>query len=235
LKTFSASFAINEFMSDNADRAGHQPFDKTADDLRAGAAVLFWLSDVYLNAPRSEAIEALRLGSPLDFWPLDRSHPDTIAGLERLELFLADWSPDRMSVLEADYTRLFIGVERTLAPPYESVYLSEEHILFEKETAAVRKWYAKYGLQVPQLHISPDDHIGYELFFLARLENRVASLLDSGETEAAVAVRNDSHRFVDAHLNRWVGLFVSRVLEHSQTDFYAAIGLLTRSVVEQGR
>jgi TorA maturation chaperone TorD len=222
-------------MSDTGNRAGHQPFDETANDFRAGASVLFWLSDAYLNAPRAEAIEALLSGSPLDSWPLDRSHPDTIVGLERLERFCADWTPDRLSIVEADYTRLFIGVERTLAPPYESVYLSEEHILFEKETLAVRKWYGEYGLQVPQLHILPDDHIGYELFFLARLKNRVASLLDGGETEAAVAVRNDSRRFVDVHLRRWVGVFVSLVLEHSQTDFYAAIGLLTRSVVEQGR
>lgn len=220
---------------DTRNRAGDQPSDESVGRFHAWASALFFLSDAYLNAPRAEVITALRSGSLLDYWPLDHTHADTVAGLERLERYCADWSPDRMAILEDDYTRLFIGLGKTLAPPYESVYLSEEHILFEKETLAVREWYAKYRLQVPQLHILPDDHVGYELFFLARLKNRVASLLDSGETEAAVAVRDDSHRFVDAHLSRWVGLFVSRVLEHSQTDFYAAIGLLTRSVVEQAR
>jgi TorA maturation chaperone TorD len=138
-----------------------------------------------------------------------------------------------MALLEDDYTRLFIGVGQTLAPPYESVYLGEEHILFERETLEVRKWYEKHGLRVPELHVVPDDHIGYELFFVARLCERAASLMDSGEAEAADKIRNDTRRFVDAHPNRWVGLFVRRILEHSRTDFYAAIGLLTRSVVEQ--
>lgn len=199
----------------------------------ARASVLFFLSDGYLNAPRTDVIETLRSGEALASWPLDRTHPDTAAGLERLERFCIDWSPDRMTLLEVDYTRLFIGVGKTLAPPYESVYLSEEHILFEKETLAVREWYGKYALRVPQLNVLPDDHIGYELFFLARLCERAASLLDKGETEAAAVVIGDSRRFVDAHPRRWVGAFVSRILEHSQTDFYAAIGLLTRAVVER--
>ena len=206
-----------------------------ADRFRAFAAVLFFLSDAYLNAPRADVIVALQSGSFLEYWPFDRTHSDVADGLERLGRFCADWSPDRMAFLEDDHTRLFIGVGRTLAPPYESVYLSEEHILFEKETLAVRKWYRKYGLQVPQLHVLPDDHIGYELFFLARLSERVVSLLESAETEAAIAVRTDMRRFVDDHPFRWVHMFVDRVLKHCQTDFYAATGLLTRFVVEQCR
>jgi TorA maturation chaperone TorD len=170
----------------------------------------------------------------LDYWPFDCAHPDAAAGIERLNRYLAKWSPDDIAVLEGDYTRLFIGLERTLAPPYESVYLSEEHILFEKETLAVREWYAKYGLQVPLLNTQPDDHIGYELFFLARLSERVASLIDGGETEAAVGVAKDRQRFVQSHPHRWVHMLVSRILEFSQTDYYAGIGLLTKSVVELG-
>ena len=200
---------------------------------QARASVLYFLSDVYLNAPRADVIETLRSGGLRESWPLDRRHRDTVAGFERLERFNNDWSPERMALLEDDYTRLFIGVGKTLAPPYESVYLSEEHILFERETLEVRKWYGEYGLQVPHLHVVPDDHIGYELFFLARLCDRAASLLDIGKQEAAAAVVSDSQRFVDAHPNRWVGLFVDRILEHSETDFYPAIGLLTRSVLEQ--
>jgi TorA maturation chaperone TorD len=202
---------------------------------QAHASVLYFLSDAYLNAPRADVIQALRSGGLLESWPLDRNHPDTAAGLERLERFYTNWSPDRIDLLEDDYTRLFIGVGKTLAPPYESVYLSEEHILFERETLEVRHWYAKHGLGVPQQHVVPDDHIGYELFFLARLCERVGFYLDSGDTQATAAVRDDIRIFIDAHPHRWVGLFVSRMLKHAHTDFYPAIGLLTRSAVEQVR
>lgn len=180
-------------------------------------------------------MESMRSGGLSESWPLDRTHPDAAAGLERLERHNTGWSPDRIALLEDDYTRLFIGIGRTLAPPYESVYSSEEHILFERETLAVREWYEKYGLRVPQLNVLPDDHIGYELFFVARLCERAASLLRDGDTEAATAVINDSRRFVESHPHRWVGLFVNDILERSQTDFYPAIALLTRSVVEQVR
>jgi len=199
---------------------------------QAKASVLYFLSDAYLNSPRTEVMETLRSGGLLESWPLDRNQPDTADGLDRLKRFFTDWSPDQMSILEDDYTRLFVGVGKTLAPPYESVYLSEEHILFERETLEVREWYAKYGLRVPQLHVVPDDHIGYELFFVARLKERAASLLDCGETEAAADVIGDSQRFVEAHPHRWAGMLVNRIMEHARTDFYAAIGLLTRSVLE---
>ena len=195
--------------------------------------MLYFLSDAYLNVPRADVMETMWSGGLLESWPLDRTHTDAAAGLERMVRFTTDWTPDSMALLEWDYMRLFIGVGKTHAPPFESVYLSEEHILFERETLEVRQWYAKYGLRVPQLHVVPDDHIGYELFFVARLSDRVASLLDSGETEAATAVREDCRRFVETHPHRWVDLFVSRILGHAQTDFYAAIGLMTRSVVQQ--
>ena len=50
-----------------------------------------------------------------------------------------------MREMHDDHRRLFLGPERVLACPYESVYLNEEHLTFGSQTLAVREWYSRYG------------------------------------------------------------------------------------------
>lgn len=60
-------------------------------------------------------------------------------------------------------------VGKVLAPPWGSVYMSEERLVFQKETLEVRNWYREFGLAAENLYREPDDHIALELGFLAHL------------------------------------------------------------------
>ena len=94
----------------------------------------------------------------------------TKAGLE----FLQKWGKNGISdeiydKMRAEYTRLFIGLDKVKAPPWELVHLGKDRLIFQERTLEVRAWYKRFGLQAEKLHQEPDDHIGLELLFLSQL------------------------------------------------------------------
>lgn len=94
--------------------------------------------------------------------PFGRWHgvcaPDVEAGLARLAETLP--AVDARAVQE-EFWYLFGALGPAAAPPWESVYLDREHVIFGAETLQMRALYARFGLVF--------DHIGLELEFLARL------------------------------------------------------------------
>ncbi|MBK8797751.1 MAG: molecular chaperone TorD family protein [Anaerolineales bacterium] len=109
-------------------------------------------------------------------WPLAPDAPDVAAGLHLLRTTLCEENAVQalLPALREEYTVLFIGLERVAAPPWESVYLSRDHLLFDEQTLQVRDAYAAFGLQIPHIDREPDDHIGFELLFLAHLMQQAA-------------------------------------------------------------
>lgn len=115
----------------------------------------------------------------------------------------------------AEFHRLFVGPDRLVAPPYESVYRSDQPLLMQPETLAVRAHYRAHGLAAQPGQ--PDDHLATELAFYALLQER-------GLTEAQRA-------FYAEHLQHWVGAFCSRVIAGSRSPFYQALAAITDAVI----
>ena len=122
-----------------------------------------------------------------------------------------------------DFNQLFVGPGSILAPPWESVYRSREHLLFDKTTHQVRKQYHDFGLQFIQENNEPDDHLIIELEFMMHLNdlclnedhhNRLAELLPK------------QIYFLDEHLSQWIPLFTEKIMKSAQTDLYKGAGML---------
>jgi len=163
---------------------------------------------------------------------IESHHPSMVKGAKIMQEFCKRWVPEQIDDLKFDYTRLFIGLESTLAPPYESVYLSQDHVMFDKQTLKVRLFYEKYELQVPGKNVEPDDHIGYELHFIALLCHRIIAEFQEGRNEGADQTIVDLSNFLDRHLLLWLDAFVDRIVKHARTDYLRGIALLTQSSVE---
>ena len=52
-----------------------------------------------------------------------------------------------LSDLQHEYMRLFIGPEKLIAPPWESVYRSKSGLLFQENTLTVRDIYRRNGFR----------------------------------------------------------------------------------------
>ena len=134
-----------------------------------------------------------------------------------------------MDDLAADFAAIYL-TGALGASPYESYWLSDDHLICQDAMFDMRTLYAEAGLKVPDWRMRPDDHLVFQLQFLARQLNK--------------AGKNDDWRsiatFLDYHLLRWLPDFASRVVNRCDTPFYAALALLTdvwclqlRGLIEQ--
>jgi TorA maturation chaperone TorD len=170
--------------------------------------------------------------------PLEISgQSDMQAGLNRLHAWEigkeGGLSEDEFSDLLEDYTRLFIGPGRVLAPPWESVYFNDERMVFQQQTLQVREWYRRFGLQAESLHREPDDHIGIELAFLAHLTQLGLQALERGDEIGLSSLLEARSEFMQGHLLQWGPRFCGLVLKESRTDFYQGVALLLRGKLSE--
>jgi TorA maturation chaperone TorD len=164
--------------------------------------------------------------------PFAGKQPDVISGSSLLRSWLLEnkkrGEDEILSDLQADYTPLFIGPGKVLAPPYESVHFSSDRLMFQKETLQVRQWYARFGLQSEKIYNEPDDHIGLELIFMAHLASQAAVAAGQGDDETLDRMLEAQREFASKHLFRWAFRWCDQVCEHTRTDFFRGIALMTR-------
>ena len=129
---------------------------------------------------------------------------------------------------KVDYSRLFLGPFKLLAPPYGSVYL-EDGKLMGNSTFAARDLYEQEGLDIV-LKDAPD-HINAELEFMYFLVLKEAEARDNSDFKEAARLREKQASFLQIHLGRWVRPFAHNIEINAQTEFYKALGLATKNFV----
>lgn len=218
--------------------AGSALADNLADNLESHAAAWAVLSQLLGSIPADDVLDRVRDPQLLETWPLGVSDPATRRGL-RL------WARSRerreaAAVVEPDYRRVFHGPGRVPAPPYESVHVGVDGLVFDAETVAVRSFYRRFGLEVARLNRDPDDHVSPELELLATLAVRALDELDTPSDDGGRAVPSTAvdlvegiGRFLDHHVLAWVPRFGELLSEHAQTDFVAGLGQLLVGTLRQ--
>ncbi len=129
--------------------------------------------------------------------------------------------------MRRDYARLFVGPNRLLAPPWESVYLSTEHLIFERQTLEVRQQYQRYGIETQHPNVEPDDHIGLELRFVAHLNGLVLFALEKDDSALQIEALAALGRFLSEHLLQWSPEFLGQVKTSANTLYYRGVAQLT--------
>lgn len=139
---------------------------------------------------------------------------------------------DAYDRLHWDYTRMFVGPYKLPAPPWESAYLNEQRLLFQKETLQVRYAYLKYGFRPRHFRQEADDHLGLELDFMFQLAKMALEKLKAGDLFGLSELVNDSRAFLEAHLLKWVPDLTRDVVENADTDFYKGMAKILHGYLE---
>jgi len=134
--------------------------------------------------------------------------------------------------LRRDYTRLFVGPHRLLAPPWESAYRTEERLIFQEHTLEVRQAYLEYRLRPAGDTREADDHIGLELDFMARLCDRALEHRRRGESRLLREVLADQRRFLEQHLLVWAPDFARDVIATAETEYFRGAGRVLAGFME---
>jgi TorA maturation chaperone TorD len=121
--------------------------------------------------------------------------------------------PD-LDELAADYAAIYLN-NSCGASPYESVWLSDEHLACERPMFELREIYAAAGWQVGDWRSRFDDHLVLQLQYLRRV---LATAAVDPEQLA---------NFIDEHIGYWLPDWGQRVASHCGTRFYAALAELT--------
>jgi len=215
-----------------------QPADRDWAPLLAGEALVCGLLGRLLyEEPQAAWLTSLAADGVFDDIPFGASQPAVAAGLELLQAWSqqhrAGLSTDAFAELRADYTRLFLGPGKLLAPPWESAQLTVERQLFQGHTLQVRQWYRRFGLEAARLYTEPDDHLGLELAFLAHLAQRGLEALAQSDRPRLGETLTAQRDFVKAHPLRFVAQWGDQVEQHARTDFYRGVGQVIRGVLTE--
>jgi TorA maturation chaperone TorD len=118
--------------------------------------------------------------------------------------------------LKIDYTRLFIGPFKLLAPPYGSVYLEDNRMMGDS-TIDVRNCYENEGLDIV-IKDAPD-HIAMELEFMYYLAVKQIEAVKDANLEILQSCQQKQYSFLRTHLSRWLPAFAENVQKNAQTEF----------------
>jgi putative dimethyl sulfoxide reductase chaperone len=130
---------------------------------------------------------------------------------------------ENIDCLEFEYNRLFVGPALLIAPPYESVYRTEDHLVMGETTLEVRRAYREANLVVRKTFKEPEDHIATELEYLAALQGRCLDALEKDDPREVQRLVHQEQSFAENHLLLWVPEFCKRIREGARMEFFRAL------------
>jgi TorA maturation chaperone TorD len=193
------------------------------------------LAKILLSIPERDWIDPLIRDDVFSETPFGAKQMDILDGQKKLTEWSAihrdGISEQGLKDVKVDYTRLFTGMRKLPVVPWESVYFSDERLVFQESTLKVRSWYRRYGLESIDLYKEPDDHVGLEISFVGHLAKLALTALQQGDSEEVGQKLNAQREFLGQHLILWAPLWSSLMIEYARTSFYHGIALLTRGMM----
>lgn len=142
-------------------------------------------------------------------------------------------TPDCAERLRSEYAKLFVGPGKLPAPPWESVYVCGEDLLFQQSTLAVRQAFRAAGYQASGYPHEADDHLATELHFMAALSEDAKRAYDEQNADRLTLLLSRQLVFLCEHLDVWLPAFVRRLHERADSStsrFYPAFAVLAAEI-----
>ena len=138
-----------------------------------------------------------------------------------MQFFLL-FSAKNFAALQADaWQRLFIGPYALPAPPWGSVWLDRESVLFGDSTLALRQWMRENNIAFEMQQNEPEGHFG--------------TLLLLGAWLAENGREAECEQLLAWHLLPWSTRFLSVFVDNAGHPFYAALGRLAQLTLADWR
>ena len=147
-------------------------------------------------------------------------------GLNDITRYLNKRNTGTRQELAVDFTAAFAGTSTwkgESAVPYESVFTSEEGLLFQESYHEVYRLYKKHHVARQEGYDFPDDHLSFMCEFLAILSDRTIEALKVGDRVGALEQIRLSREFLDAHILSWFDKLRDRALLLLETRFYRGV------------
>ncbi len=135
-----------------------------------------------------------------------------------------------VKLLRTDYSMCFDGLasyEEVVAVPYASLFIGkrvgDKAILFQEPRKKDKAAYRAEHIQVDaDLHL-PDDHLSFELSFMADLSDKMQAALAAGNKAEALRLAEVSDDFRVNHILSWYDKLYELALKIVDTRFYRGV------------
>jgi len=173
--------------------------------LLAGRGYVFSVLHRLLGSePTRELLDAVSSEESLQALALFEGDSEAAA---KLKTVLASCRDLDVDAAKMEYTRLFLGPDKLIAPPWESCYTAKERALFQESTLHVRGWYQQYSYIPAGYPSHPDDHIGLMMHFLALTTERAAACLESDLVCGYKSLLEGQKLFAKNHILNWMDAY----------------------------
>lgn len=135
--------------------------------------------------------------------------------------------------LQVEYTRLFVNAYPGIpAPPYGSIYLEEDGLVWGDTTVDALKIYTEAGLKIADDFHDIPDHIAAALEFVWYLLREELKAKEEEDHERGLKISSIQSRFLTKHLLKWAPSFLDRVIESTRSLFYREVSVLAGKFIE---
>ena len=172
--------------------------------LSARAYVFSVLHRLLGSEPTKELLDAVSSEDSLAALALFEGDSEAAVALKNV---LASCRGLDVEAVRSEYTRLFLGPDKLIAPPWESCYTAKERALFQESTLHVRSWYQQYSYVPAGYPSHPDDHISLMMHFLALTTERAKACLDQDLLCGYKSLLEGQKLFEKNHILNWMDAY----------------------------
>ncbi|PWI32226.1 dehydrogenase [Vibrio albus] len=147
------------------------------------------------------------------------SHDDVTTPIDEINQILNAFKYADQGALQVEHEQLFTMQEMMPAPPWSSMYLDRESIVFGKANNDYSEFVEHCGLSLREGASDPEDHIGLMLIVLGML----------------IDDKQDQHakEMIGEYLATWSGFYFSRLKEVTEEESpYSKLADYTASLLE---
>jgi len=195
--------------------------------LEARLFALEILRNVFIEEPKKEFLALMQKEDFLGHFPFNDCNDLISEGIELINSYMNTTdvanNEAEFNKLHWDFTKLFVGPFELPAPPWESMYVKHDQMLFQQTTKDVENFYKRFQIGVGENNNEASDHIGLQLDFIYHLTRWTYEVLTT-KNEVNRYLLSEQLRFYKLHLNKFYKQFTNNVIAHAQTDYYRGFG-----------
>ncbi len=170
------------------------------------------LGTAFYCEPHSEHMQPILSFFQQDNWQDEWQYFSEKAQLAALFQFEFD-----LHILSEEYQALFIGPYHLEAPPWGSVYLDPEQVIFGSSLIELETFLTRHQIVFAFNDREPADHIGLMLCLVAYLAKNRMELVSE---------------LLQKHLYPWVFQYLERLKKQPVSQFYADLAILTEATIK---
>jgi len=199
------------------------------------AQMYTFFSQVFLRELSAEALATLEQSD----WQQPKGCNEQLGqGYAMLRRFFAFCESDIRTQLAVEYARIFLSAgvytqKRLVAAPYESVFTSPEHLMMQEARDDVYRIFLRDGFIVNRSLHEPEDHLAFELEYLAVLSLQSIDRFESGDSKAFNDLAKRQTSFITAHLLNWIPALRDAAARYAQSAFYPGMLLIVEGYLRQ--